>query len=252
MPISGYPMTRRKISLNGFTLIELLVVIAIIGILAAMLLPALNKAQQKARASICISNLRQWGIGFSLYADDWNEYFPSEGNATTASEQDPEIWPNAIPPYVRQPTYKFVKFTLMAPTFNFTKGNYPPGYIWICPEKFRTHPTSNTGLNAFFYSMNDFLDGGNAGALAGSATVHCIRTKITDATKTVLLFDQLAHQPYGASADWSNNEMGPYPDLHNGGCNFLFCDGHVQWFPTAAYLNGSTPVTTNPELQWVP
>jgi len=75
-------MQSNKTKKQAFTLIELLVVIAIIGILAAMLLPALNKARQRGYTAACISNLKQWGLAISMYTDDYDGtyYVNSAGN----------------------------------------------------------------------------------------------------------------------------------------------------------------------------
>ncbi len=68
---------------RGFTLIELLAVIAIIAIMAALLIPALSKAKEQARTTLCWSNMRQVGLGFLMYADDNRDYLPWPGGVPT-------------------------------------------------------------------------------------------------------------------------------------------------------------------------
>ena len=114
------PLPQRRTTSQGFTLIELLVVIAIIAILAAILFPVFARARENARRSSCLSNLKQLGLGFLQYTQDYDEKFPQPhsvagqyGNfqqfklfpitaftgAPLASQAD--SWANAIFPYTK-------------------------------------------------------------------------------------------------------------------------------------------------------
>jgi prepilin-type N-terminal cleavage/methylation domain-containing protein/prepilin-type processing-associated H-X9-DG protein len=85
-------------ALGGFTLIELLVVIAIIGVLSALLLPALSRAQQLARRAACLSNLRQIGLAFSIYLGEHNDRFPDRRDLKLALGYMPwTSWPKSDP-----------------------------------------------------------------------------------------------------------------------------------------------------------
>ena len=85
-------MTRK--TQNAFTLIELLVVIAVIGILAALLLPALGRAKEQGKTTACISNLRQIGVAIQLYVQENNNRLPSMADqypGVTSQYSGPEI-----------------------------------------------------------------------------------------------------------------------------------------------------------------
>jgi prepilin-type N-terminal cleavage/methylation domain-containing protein/prepilin-type processing-associated H-X9-DG protein len=113
---------------SAFTLIELLVVIAIIAILAAMLLPALNRAKLKADSTVCQNNIRQVMIGMTLYAQDYHAYPIQNSIITNLQPYVHAAWP--MRNYSAQWVYQGSGNGLYScPSYNRSKGVYTPD-IW--------------------------------------------------------------------------------------------------------------------------
>jgi prepilin-type N-terminal cleavage/methylation domain-containing protein/prepilin-type processing-associated H-X9-DG protein len=89
---------------RGFTLIELLLVIAIVGLLAAILFPVFAQARAKAHQAQCLSHLRQIGMAFKLYLQDYDEHFPADADLSDEIHQASDargVWFQQIQPYLR-------------------------------------------------------------------------------------------------------------------------------------------------------
>jgi len=202
-------MTRAR----GFTLIELLVVIAIIAILAAILFPVFAKAREKARQTSCLSNLKQLGLAFHQYTQDYDERWPLTaftlpGGAGSGSTDagTTELWYHPLNPYIKN----YQLFKCPSATYNPMGVTGPSG-----------KPTYNAGAAYGWAAWH--IGTAQYSLLSGVADAQ-----ILDPAQTLVCADAKGYYRVTGQLDGLYNDV-LLDGRHNDGVNVLFCDGHSKW-----------------------
>jgi len=202
---------------RGFTLIELLVSIGIIVVLAAILLPVLARARERARIAVCMSNLRQIGIAFRMYTDDADGAFPNTG--------DPYLWMGRR---WRWPLARYLVFTGQsdpaAPADPNRSVNGTP-HILICPSdgtgRLKWDSTSY-GYSAAFYHTSKQINQMTTDDITRLNRFPCV-TQYEEAV--------LSPERKVLVAEWLTNHDPPAVGWWDwrGSRNYLFVDGHARY-----------------------
>lgn len=223
----------------AFTLTELLVVIAIIGVLAALLLPALARANASAGRLECISRLKQWNVAFRLYAEDNDGWIVREcyeplgevtiNNWSQAKAPDAnDVWYNALPRLLDQsPTTNFAALTLSQ-----RRKFFDTRHLIHCPAaRFPRHaflPTYQFPL--FSLAMNSQL-------IQSGPTIRFNVMEERDPARTVVFLDNMLDGEAKVHSEQESAHLGQpgayanrFGARHQQGGNLAFADGHVNWF----------------------
>jgi prepilin-type N-terminal cleavage/methylation domain-containing protein len=218
---------------SGFTLIELLVVVAIIAILASLVIPALARAKGTALRTVCVSNLKQWGVAVQLYAGDHDDFFPDarEEDLNWAGPRLQQFWRDYLFRQVKGeakdrfnvtycPTQKWHRHVDKILQGAQQASSIVIGYQYL--------PGRNTNSIYWNYNTHGLGDWAGKKKFGGPFKNAPIMVDVYQgqgsapgdvASMSSWFFDP-GHQPYSSHADQSGQATG---------ANFLWEDGHVQW-----------------------
>jgi len=239
-----------KGSRQGFTLIELLIVIAIISILAAILFPVFARARESARRASCLSNMKQIGLAYLMYSQDYDEkLMPAFVNVRPNYQWPENWWPYVLQPYVKS-TQVFICPSSEARSFN---GQSISSYaVWFIGRKngaTAIPPVSNLGYNSYIrvVSMADAARPSESMVLWEYSycddPAHATACDSYGGNTAVFGSDDY----YDVTAyPWTTN----HPGRHMEGEDALFVDGHVKWRKTITFRGRDVVMNESPNPGW--
>jgi prepilin-type N-terminal cleavage/methylation domain-containing protein len=243
-------MPARSSSKRGFTLIELLVVIAIIAILAAMLLPALAKAKLKATQATCLSNEKQLGLAFNMYATDNSDQLLPLGTAVGAPNADgfwSPIYNGTTAPWAVSGLTKATATQLFAAAFKANSPLYPfapnPG-VFHCPGDVRYQNNSpGAGWAYDSYSKVNAIAGDSYNSFWGQGQAYTKFSQVSASASTFAFWEDVDNRGYNQGTwvvNWNLTAANyghpqsftwedPIPMYHGNVNTAVFVDGHAQF-----------------------